>query len=437
MSSGKHDGAGEIGFGRFRLDLVQRKLFCDGRPLRLGGRPLDVLCLLASAGGRIVTKDEFLKRLWPGRAVEEGNLHVHISALRRALGENGHSYVVTVPGRGYQLMGLERSEPAGFNELEKRALVFLENRDAVFAEAAADRRPGASSPQHLQVLERRQLTVLSCELIGAARLVTLLDPEDVSSGISEFYRRCSEVIASFGGSAIQVRGGITLAHFGYPQAGEHDVERAIRAALVLTETVHHVEPARQVLRARIGIATGPVLIGNLVKAAGSEGTLAGETVTLAAALRRTAEPGTVVIAENSSRFVGNLFDMEKCEHLALEEFDEPGASYKVLHPSAVKSRFEALRGSRLTPIVGRDEKWICCLDVGSAPRPGSCKSSWLPESLASGSPASVRNFEAASVMSRTRACSTPAHPTIRIVLSIQLFANWKWLRDSSTAMVWM
>ena len=98
----------EISFGRFRLDLGRPELRCDGRPVRIHRRALGVLCALAEAKGGIVSKDELMARLWPGRIVEEGNLHVHVSALRKSLDEQGegHSFVVTVPGRGYRLAHL-------------------------------------------------------------------------------------------------------------------------------------------------------------------------------------------------------------------------------------------------------------------------------------------------------------------------------------------
>src|SRR6516225_1867153 len=95
----------EISFGRFRLDLRRPELRRNGQPLQIHRLALGILCALAEAKGKIVSKDELMARLWPGRIVEEGNLHVHVSALRRSLDEHGegHSYVVTVPGRGYRL----------------------------------------------------------------------------------------------------------------------------------------------------------------------------------------------------------------------------------------------------------------------------------------------------------------------------------------------
>jgi adenylate cyclase len=103
----------EIRFGRFRLDLGRPELRRDGQPVRIHPRALGILCALAEAKGEVVSKDELMTRLWPGRIVEEGNLHVHVSALRKSLDENGrgHSLVVTVPGRGYRLADLDGVQP--------------------------------------------------------------------------------------------------------------------------------------------------------------------------------------------------------------------------------------------------------------------------------------------------------------------------------------
>src|ERR1700720_3378054 len=103
-----------ISFGPFRLNLGQRELRRDGQPVRVHRRALGILCALAGAKGEIVSKDELMARLWPGRIVEEGNLHVHVSALRKALGEDGegYSHIVTVPGRGYRLAGFTVAVPA-------------------------------------------------------------------------------------------------------------------------------------------------------------------------------------------------------------------------------------------------------------------------------------------------------------------------------------
>lgn len=114
----------EISFGPFRVDLSRRQLWRDEMPIRLQRRPLEILCALARAKGEVVTKDELLTQLWSGRIVEEGNLHVHVSSLRKALGEasESHSYIVTVPGRGYRLAGLPGRTSDQLTELSTRSL---------------------------------------------------------------------------------------------------------------------------------------------------------------------------------------------------------------------------------------------------------------------------------------------------------------------------
>src|SRR5215472_6546423 len=123
----------EISFGRFRFDLGLRELRRDGEPLQLPGRALDILCVLATAKGEVVGKDDLMARLWPGRIVEEGNIHVHVSALRKALGErnDGHSYIVTVPGRGYRLAGLAEREVIGSNEPSRQRILPLPDKPSI------------------------------------------------------------------------------------------------------------------------------------------------------------------------------------------------------------------------------------------------------------------------------------------------------------------
>src|SRR5215471_3023093 len=186
-------GADEITFGRFRLDARARVLLRDDHPLRLARRPLDILCALANARGEIVSKDDLLAQLWPGRIVEEGNIHTHVSALRKALDEQGegHNYIITVPGRGYRLIGTEAPD------LQKPPAARLSSLVGDAAPTAADL---DEAPDRRRIIERRHLTVISCELIGMTRLAAQLDPEELSVRIEALHRRCSETIAGFGGT---------------------------------------------------------------------------------------------------------------------------------------------------------------------------------------------------------------------------------------------
>ena len=123
----------EVRFGRFRLDLRQRKLARDGEPVQLGSRALDILCALASAKGDVVSKSDLMARVWPAVVVEESNIPVHVSALRKALeeGNGGQSYLVTVPGRGYRLIGVQPLSPAAIGEIDPRHVPALPDRPSI------------------------------------------------------------------------------------------------------------------------------------------------------------------------------------------------------------------------------------------------------------------------------------------------------------------
>jgi TolB-like protein/tetratricopeptide (TPR) repeat protein len=124
---------GEARFGRFRLDQGRRELSRDGVPIHLGGRVLDILGVLVAAKGAVVSKDELMARVWPGQVVEEGNIHVQVSALRKALdaGTSGQSHVVTVPGRGYRLIGLEGELAADTEEIGRPEGLLLPDRPSI------------------------------------------------------------------------------------------------------------------------------------------------------------------------------------------------------------------------------------------------------------------------------------------------------------------
>jgi class 3 adenylate cyclase len=146
-----------------------------------------------------------------------------------------------------------------------------------------------------------------------------------------------------------------LIYFGYPQAHEDDAERAVRAGLEVIQAVAGL-PYRAPLQTRVGIATGLVVIGDLIgSGAAQEQTVVGETPNLAARVQGIAEPNTVVIAESTRRLLGNLFDLEDLGGKDLKGISGPVRAWAALRPSSVESRFEALR-TATTPLVGRDEE---------------------------------------------------------------------------------
>jgi class 3 adenylate cyclase len=199
--------------------------------------------------------------------------------------------------------------------------------------------------------ERRQLTVMFCDLVGSTPLSARLDPEDLRSIIGAYHRCVAEIVEGCGGFVARYMGDGVLVYFGYPQAHEDDAERATRCGLALVDRVAQLGQ-REELHARVGIATGLVVVGGEVV----EHDVAGDTPNLAARLQALAEPDTVVIAANTRRLVGDLFDYRDLGAIEVKGLAAPVPAWQVLRASAIESRFEALRGSVLTPLIGRDEE---------------------------------------------------------------------------------
>ncbi len=206
--------------------------------------------------------------------------------------------------------------------------------------------------------EQRQLTVLFCDLVGSTSLSTHLDPEDFREVIREYQATCARVVSGYDGSVSQFSGDGVLAHFGFPQAHEDDAERATRAGLELVAAVPRlVTPARQTLKARVGIATGVVVVGDLLNPhASCLNAAVGDTPNLAARLQHLAEPGAVVISAATRRLTAGHFHYRDLGPIAIEGLEKPVRAWMVLGSSGVESRFEAEHGPALTPPLGREEE---------------------------------------------------------------------------------
>jgi class 3 adenylate cyclase len=203
--------------------------------------------------------------------------------------------------------------------------------------------------------ERRQLTVMFCDLAGSTALSARLDPEDLRDVIGAYHRCCTEVIERAGGLVAKYMGDGVLAYFGYPSAHEDDAERALRAGLMLVHQIGELQ-APERLQIRIGIATGVVVVGDLIgRGAAQEQAVVGETPNRAARLQALAEPGTVVTDPSTRRLTGRLFEYFELGVVELKGFDTPLTAVRVLQETAGESRFEALRGAS-TPFVGRGEE---------------------------------------------------------------------------------
>ena len=201
--------------------------------------------------------------------------------------------------------------------------------------------------------ERRQLTVMFCDLVGSTPLSARLDPEDLREIVGAYHRCVADTVARFAGFVAKYMGDGVLIYFGYPEAHEDDAERAVRAGLAVIDAVGRLATSTP-LNVRLGIASGLVVVGDLIGAgAAQERGVVGETPNLAARLQTLAQPGTLVIADGTRRQIGALFEIEDLGPQHLAGFADPQRAWQVVRESGVVSRFEALRGEALTPFVGR------------------------------------------------------------------------------------
>ena len=205
--------------------------------------------------------------------------------------------------------------------------------------------------------ERRQLTLMFCDLVGSTELSARLDPEDLREVIGAYHRAVAEKVGRLDGFVAKYMGDGVLVYFGYPRAHEDDAERAVRAGLSVVDGVGCLDVKSIKLQARVGIATGMVVVGDLIgEGSAREQSVVGETPNLAARLQAVAEPNTVVIAASTHRLVGDLFEYRDLGTVEVKGIAAPILAWQVLRASTVESRFEALRATALTPLVGREEE---------------------------------------------------------------------------------
>ncbi len=215
---------------------------------------------------------------------------------------------------------------------------------------------GGVEPKPQETAERRQVTVMFSDLVGSMALSARMDPEDLREVISAYQKCVAETVRRFGGFVAKYMGDGVLIYFGYPQAHEDDAERAVRAGLELVAAVSGLKTYAE-LQTRVGIATGLVVVGDLIGAGASqEQAIVGETPNLAARLQGVAEPDGVVIAEGTRKLVGNLFELDDLGFQELKGISDAVRAWAALRPASVESRFDALHATGLTKLVGREEE---------------------------------------------------------------------------------
>jgi len=341
--------------GPFRLDTGDNLLFRGSEPLPLGRRAIALLRALVERPGALVSKDALIEAAWPGQAVEESNLTVQIAALRKVFADvaGGDRWIETMPRRGYRFIA-----PVAAADADAIAPPPIRAKP----DPTGDPTPGPRADP-----ERRQITVMSCELIGTSGRADGIGLEDLRDDIAAFQRRVEEAVHRHGGFVADHLGNAALVLFGYPMAHEHDAEQAVRAGLALCSGVN--TPARGAdapLQCRVGVATGMAIIGDLSPGgASADREIVGDAPNLAIQLRLSAQPGIVAIESATRRQIGGLFDCRDLGTIDAAGRAEPVNIWKVLGESITVSRFEALRGPALTRLVGREEETSLLLRLWS------------------------------------------------------------------------
>jgi class 3 adenylate cyclase/DNA-binding winged helix-turn-helix (wHTH) protein/predicted ATPase len=405
-------------FGDHTLDLPRRELRRGGKLVVLEPQVFDLIVYLVRNRDRVISKNALIEGVWGGRVVSDATIHSRIKDARQAIGDSGAGQhaIRTIPRKGVRFvaevreqeekaapeqvsvrskasevrldwlrgLGLEQYAPLFLtNEIDDRALPSLTaedlsemgvisighrrrlldgiaalrsgtgNADLPLARAAAE-----ISGQVAGIAEHRQLTVVLCELVGSTQLSTHADPEELHDLLHAFHAYCAEHVTRFGGYIEKSIGDGARAYFGYPRSHEDDSIRAIHAGLVILGAVANLPSENgAVLRVRIGVATGLVVVSDLIgRGTAQASNVVGATPNLAARLQRLADPGTMVIADTTRRLAGGLFEYRNLGEVALDGFSKKMQAWQVIGAATVQSRFDALHDTALTPLVGREEE---------------------------------------------------------------------------------
>jgi class 3 adenylate cyclase/DNA-binding winged helix-turn-helix (wHTH) protein len=349
-------------FQAFTLDLERLSLRGPGGQVDLRPKSYEVLRYLVEHAGRVVTKDEVMRAVWPDVTVGDESLTRCISEVRRAIADEGQAIIKTVPRRGYLFDAAVSSGADGGKDLVPSSQAcascgttgapssrFCGACGASLVEAGPV--PVEVAVRAREAVERRQVSVLVASTGVSARL----DPEDLRELMLAYRARAAQIVGQAGGFVSQVLGDGIAAYFGYPEAHEDDAERAVRAGLELAAFAPQLKSAVSSLS--IGIATGPVVVGDqLGLKEFSERVAVGDTPNLAAHLQSLARPGEVVVSASTRRLVGRLFICNPLGRAASRGAGDPIEAWRVLGEDTGIGRFDALRSGRLTPFVGREEE---------------------------------------------------------------------------------
>jgi predicted ATPase/class 3 adenylate cyclase/DNA-binding winged helix-turn-helix (wHTH) protein len=360
-------------FRDYTLDEGRRELWRTGQLVAVEPKVFQVLLYLLQHHERMVSKEELLEQCWPEAFVSEAALTRCLSKLRKAVQTDGTAppLIKTLHGHGYRFVADVTLLPPALSEADASPDILPTPASAASPPVGSlapavppgepQRRLELPTPprETLAAAERRQLTVLCCDLVGSTALADSLDPEDLPEVMAPYHATCAEVIQRYGGHIAQYLGDGLLVYFGYPAAHEDDAQRAVHAGLDLFSALEDlnrrlVRPSSIRLRARVGIHTGLVVVGE-VDGGPEHGQLAlGVTPTIAAQIHTMAAPERVVISGATYRLVQGYFVCQDLGEQTLPGVVEPLRLYQVLQVSNARGRLEALSSRGFTPLVGRD-----------------------------------------------------------------------------------
>ena len=284
--------------------------------------------------------------------------HELIVGTRLAADDNGKALVWTGGAVPPATLSVVRADAPSSSAAPAVKLRSVEDTD-LLGDIAAE---PPSAPAPASEAERRQLTVMFCDLVGSTALSTKLDPEDLREVITSFQDACREAIERYDGFIARYMGDGVLVYFGYPQAHEDDAERAVRAGLDIVRAMADLNAEigsrhEVVMAVRVGVATGAVVVGDIVgEGAAEEAAVVGETPNLAARLQAVAEPDQVVIASATHQLLGTSFDFDDLGMHALKGIAGPVQAWRALRERDVHSRYDDRLVGGGSPLVGRQEE---------------------------------------------------------------------------------
>jgi DNA-binding response OmpR family regulator/class 3 adenylate cyclase/predicted ATPase len=342
-----------------RIDLAGRTfVHADGREVALTRAESALLIAFARSAGRVLSRDQLSQAIaGHGAELYGRSIDMHVGRLRRKIEPDPKAprFIITVSGAGYKFAAGPQTvegnrESLAATELgEQMGAAPTQSSGIGFAGAAPERARGPGSNLPHSGSERRQLTVLSCELVGSMAPAVNVDPEDLARVVHRFQDACAGVITNMGGSVAGFTGHEVLAVFGYPKAYEDDAERAVHTALDLVAKMQEfVWPSGKPLQVRIGIATGLVVV--------ADQEVVGEPSTVAPHLRSIAPASSILVAASTRKLLGRAFICDDPTSYELAGVSEKVTACLVAGRLAIESRFSSTRGPRLTQFVGRQHE---------------------------------------------------------------------------------